>query len=336
MKRVITALILLTLLAWWGSTCLVAVDETQYAIITQFGRPVRTVLNPGLQFKWPAPIQTVVRFDNRLQIFEDPAEGTPAKEYLTRDKKNVEVATSTCWRIGRSADDVLKFLEAVRDREGAEVRLGDTVKNQFNAKLGSSDFEALVSTDLDKRRWGEIVEEIRDACATRARESFGIEVVDLRIQRLSFPMQNRRSVFDRMRAEREQMATQYRSEGEAAAMRIRADAQEQQERILAEARAEAGRIRGQADAEATRIYGQAYGVDPDFYRFLRTLESYERGLDADTVLILPSESPFFRLLSQPDLPLDAQPEPMLMEKLTQDGNADAETPDARTPEPPQG
>jgi membrane protease subunit HflC len=331
MKRAIAATIVLGLLAWWGATGFVAVDETEYAIITQFGRPVRTVLEPGLQFKWPAPIQSVLRFDNRLQVFEDPADDSPAKEYLTRDKKNVEVATSTCWRIGPTAADVLTFLETVRDREGAEVRLGDTVKNQFNAKLGSSDFEALVSTDPDKRRWSDIVDEIRDACAARARESFGIEIVDLRIQRLGFPAQNRRSVFDRMRAEREEMATQYRSEGEAAAMRIRADAQEQQERILAEARAEAGRIRGQADAEATRIYGEAYGVDPDFYRFLRTLESYERGLDADTVLILPSESPFFQLLSRPDLPMSEQSGPTLMERMPQNGTRNADKPTAETP-----
>ncbi len=301
MKTRITTLATVAVLGYLASTCFVAVDETEYVIIKQFGRPTRTVLDPGLQVKWPVPIQTVVRFDNRLQVFEDPAAGGPDKEYLTRDKKNVEVATATFWKINRSDESVLKFLETVADPEGAQIRLGDIVKSQLNAKLGSINFETLVSIDNERRRWAETVEDIHSVCSLHALRSFGIDIVDLRIQRLNFPTQNRRSVFDRMRAERKQIATQYRSEGDAEAMRIRAEAQAEQQRILAEATERSERIRGEADAEATRIYGRAYSTDPDLYRFLRTLESYEKGIDERTVLILPSDSEFFRLLSYPDM-----------------------------------
>lgn len=321
MKRTSTILVLLAAAAYVAVTCFVAVDETQFVIIKRFGRPRTTVLKPGLCLKWPALIEDVVRFDNRLQVFEDPREKEPAKEYLTRDKKNVEVATATCWRIAPDADAVLAFLSTVQDGAGAELRLADMVKSQLNSVLGAQDFEALISTNGAARRWQETVDVVREACAERA-AGFGIEIVDLRIQRLSFPAQNRRSVFERMRAERERIAKQYRSEGEAQAMRIIADAQAEQERILAEARSEAARIRGDADAEATRIYGAAYSTDPDFYRFVRTLQSYERGLDADTVLVLPADAPFLRLLVNPDVQPANQPAPDVtrdLQKLTQDG-----------------
>ncbi len=330
MKKTIIALILLAAGGYVASTCFVAVDETEFVIIKRFGKPVRTALDAGLRSKWPAPIETVVRFDNRLQVFEDPADDQPAKEYLTRDKKNVEVATSTCWRIARDEDAVLTFLETVRDQAGAQLRLSDIVKSLLNGTLGSSDFDTLISTDPERRHWAATMAGIRTACAQRARENYGIEVVDLRIQRLSFPAQNRRHVFDRMRAERERIAKQYRSEGDAESMRIIADAQAEQERILAEARAEAARIRGAADAEATRIYGAAYNTDPDFYRFLRTLESYEKAIDADTILVLPAESSFFRMLSDPEIPFDLKPAPSLMddlEQLTRDGESDSDNAD---------
>jgi len=328
MKRTLVSLVLLATLGLLASTCFVAVDETEFVILKQFGRPRRTVLEPGLCLKWPLPIETAVRLDNRLQIFEDPAPGEPAKEYLTRDKKNVEVSTATCWRIAPDADAALTFLSTVRDTESAELRLGDIVKSQLNSMLGSTSFDTLISTNGEKRRWDETIATVLAGCAERARQSFGIEIVDLQVQRLGFPAQNRRYVFDRMRAERERIAKQYRSEGEADAMRIVADAQNHQERILAEARAEAARIRGAADAEATRIYGEAYSIDPEFYRFVRTLQSYERGLDTDTILVLPADAPFLRLLIQPDHRLEDLPvsDPLQdLPKLTRDGQAEPTT-----------
>jgi len=334
MKKTLTILVLLAAAGYVISTCFVAVDETEFVVIKRFGRPQHIILEPGLRMKWPAPVENVVRFDNRLQVFQDPPPTEGPKEYLTRDKKNVEVGLATCWRIARDPDAVLTFLSTVRDRAGAELRLCDIVKSQLNGVLGAQDFETLISTNGAVRRWDETIAAVREPSAQRARDSFGIEIVDLRIQRLSFPAQNRRPVFERMRAERERIAKQYRSEGEAEAMRIIAEAQLEQEHILAEARAESARIRGNADAEATRIYGAAYGIDPEFYRFVRTLQSYERGLDSDTTLILPADAPFLRLLVSPDDGLDdaTPPDPTRdLHKLTSDGE------NARKPEPtPEG
>jgi membrane protease subunit HflC len=280
-----------------GSVC-VRVDETEFVVITKFGNPKRVITQAGLQFKWPAPIETALRFDNRLSVYEHPNSQRREKEYLTKDKKNVVVATYTCWRITPDADSVLKFLETVGDRSGAETRIGDIVVAELGSTLGSYDFSALVSPDPRQRKWTEIISSITERCRRRAAESFGIDIVDFQIQRLNFPEQNRQSVFNRMRAERERIATQYRSEGDQQAMEIRAKAQRQQEEILAQAFRTAEQIKGQADAEASRIYAEAYSRDPEFYEFLRTLESYEKALAEGTTAILSADSHYLRLLNE--------------------------------------
>jgi membrane protease subunit HflC len=283
-----------------GSVC-VSVDETEFVIITRFGNPDRVITDSGLQLKWPVPIQSTIRFDKRLHVYVHPNPDRREKEYLTRDKKNVEVATYTCWRIKDDRNSILRFLETVGDRAGAETRIGDIVAAELGSALGSYDFTALISADPQERRWDEITASIRDNCRRRVSESFGIEIADFRIERLNFPEQNRRSVFDRMRAERERIAARYRSEGDEEAMKIRADAERQREEILSEAFKIAEQTKGHADAEASRIYAQAYSLDPDFYEFLRTLESYEIALADGTVAILSADSQFLRLLNEPPM-----------------------------------
>lgn len=321
MRKLIIILILIVAVGAYACTGLVFVDETEFVLIKQFGRPVRFVLEPGLQFKWPSPFQTAVRLDNRIQVFEDPAPDQPAKEYLTKDKKNVEVASFTCWRIKPDVDSVQKYLESVRDVSNAQVQLSDIIKSQFNSKLGSTNFDELISTEASKRRWSELVDDIRTTCAKNAAENYGIEVLDLRILRLNFPAQNRVSVFNRMRAERDRIAQQYRSEGEAEAMKIRADAMAKKAEIDAAATEQAETIRGQADAEAARIYGEALSAAPEFYQFLRTLQSYEKGIDRNTILILPSDAEYFRLLTQPNTKPEALAPPTLVEPTTTDDRA---------------
>ncbi len=283
-----------------GSVC-VSVDETEFVIITRFGNPDRVITQSGLQLKWPAPIQSTIRFDKRLHVYVHPNPNRREKEYLTRDKKNVEVATYTCWRIKDDPDSILRFLETVGDRAGAETRIGDIVAAELGSALGRYDFTALISADPQERRWDEVTASIRDNCRRRVSESFGIEIVDFRIERLNFPEQNRRSVFDRMRAERERIAARYRSEGDEEAMKIRADAERRREEILSEAFKIAEQTKGQADAEASRIYAKAYSLDPDFYEFLRTLESYEKAFADGTVVFLSADSQFLRLLNEPSI-----------------------------------
>jgi membrane protease subunit HflC len=301
--RLLLLVVIIAVVVGWACTCFFVVDQTEFGIVLRFGDPVLTCVEPGLRVKWPWPVDTVVRLDNRLMVLENPGPGEPAKEYLTQDEqagigKNVMVTTYTCWRIKPDADSVLTFLETMGNRASAEARLGDVVVSEFGAALGRNDFSVLISTDQSQRGWSEFMEAIRDRCRRRVENDYGIEIVDVRIQRLNFPDQNRRNVFDRMRAERETIASRYRSEGEEQATAIRARANREKEEILAEANKQAEITRGRADAEAARIYAQAYSQDPEFYEFVRTLEAYEHALDEKTVAILSADSQFLRLLNR--------------------------------------
>jgi membrane protease subunit HflC len=265
------------------------VDETKTAIVTQFGRPIRVITTSGLNWKLPQPIQAVRMFDRRLLIY-DPK----PTEFLTNDKKNVVVDAFVAWRIA----DPAKFLETVNNREGAEVRMADIVASELGVALGRYPLHALISTNPDSMRLSEIMGGVAENCRSTAKASFGIDVADVRMKRLAFPEQNKQSVFDRMRAERERTAKKYRSEGEEEAIKIRAEADKERQEILAEAYRQAEEIRGEGDAEAMRIYGAAYNADPSFYEFIRTLESYKMFLDDKTTIVLSSDSDLLRLLDK--------------------------------------
>jgi membrane protease subunit HflC len=311
MRLMLTLLILIALAAW-VTTCFFVVDQTEYVIQMRFGDPVRTLIEPGFYVKWPWPVDDLVRFDNRLMVLENPGPNEVDKEYLTQDEqsgigKNVVITTYTCWRIKRDPASVLRFLETMGDRVSAEARLGDVVVSELGTALGRNDFSVLVSTDPDQHKWTEFMESIRERCADRVEQAYGIEIVDVKIQRLNFPDQNRRNVFDRMRAERETIAARYRSEGDEKATTIRAQANRQRTEIEAEAYEEAEKTRGKADAEAARIYAKAYGKDPEFYNFLRTLEAYEKTLSYGTTVILSGNSDFLRLLNRASGPAEPGP-----------------------------
>jgi membrane protease subunit HflC len=301
--RLLVPILIIALLLGLVYTCFFVVDQTEFVIVKRFGDPVRTLIDPGLGLKWPWPVDTLVRFDNRLMVLENPAPGEPGKEYLTQDEqagigKNVMVTTYTCWRIKRDPQAVLRFLETMGDRASAETRLGDAVVSVLGSTLGSNDFSVLISTDPAQRAWVKFTDSIRDQCRQRVEAEYGIEIVDIKIQRLNFPEQNRRNVFDRMRAERKTIASRYRSEGDEQATAICAKANREKEEILAEANKQAEITRGQADAEAAAVYAQAYSQDPEFYEFLRTLEAYVHTFNENTVAILSADSEFLRLLNR--------------------------------------
>lgn len=303
MRIIVIAAIVAGILAE-SVSCFFVVDQTEYAVQMRFGEPIRSIVEPGLYVKAPFPVDSVRRFDNRLMILENPGPDQPDREYLTQDEqsgigKNVVVTTYTCWRIRHSGDAVLRFLETMGDTESAAARIGDIVVSELGAALGRNDFSVLISTDSATRRWTQFAAGLREACAARLEQAYGLEIVDVQIQRINFPEQNRRNVFERMRAERETIAARYRSEGEEQAAGIRAAANRQRTEILAAAYEEAQRVRGQADAEAARIYAEAYGKDPDFYAFTRTLEAYGKTLTQGTVAVLSGGSAFLRLLNRP-------------------------------------
>jgi membrane protease subunit HflC len=261
--------------------------ETEFALITQFGRPVRTVVNAGLHVKWP--FQSILRFDRRLRVYNP----RPA-EFLTRDKKNLVIENYVAWRI----DDPDRFVKSVGDPASAEMRLHDIIWSGLSAALGTLDLESLVSASADKVQAAAMLDMLTTHADLTALAQYGIHVVDVRIKRLNLPEQNKQSVFARMRAERERIAMQYRAEGEEQALVIRANADREKEAILSVAYKDAETIRGQGDADATRIYGQAYSKNPRFYKLVRTLESYKKVLDDKTTIILNSDSALLKVLTQ--------------------------------------
>ncbi|MFT9496691.1 protease modulator HflC [Anaerosolibacter sp.] len=262
------------------------VDTTEYAVITQFGNPVNTVLQPGLKVKLPDPIQSIQRFDNRIQVYEaDPL------ELLTSDKKSVNVDYYGTWRI----TDPVTFMKTVKDKVGVEARLSDVLSSSLGVRLGKYNLDELINTDTDKLKLNAIMQDVVQKSKEKAKE-YGIEVVDAQIKVLNFPEANKQSVFSRMKAEREQMAKKYRSEGSEEAAKIRADAEKEQKIILSEAYKQAQEIKGEGDAEAIKIYAEAFQKDPKFYEFIRTLETYEKTIDEKTTLVLPSNSQILKYL----------------------------------------
>ena len=263
------------------------VDVTEYAVVTQFGDPVAVYDNPGLKVKLPDPIQSVQRVDKRLQVYQ-----TASIELLTLDKKSISLDYYGTWKI---VDPVL-YLKTVKNQSGAEARLLDVFSSSLGVQLGKYNLDQLVNTDDEMLRLDQMVADTVTYAKDRASE-YGIEVVDAQIRVLNFPNANKQSVYDRMSAEREQMAQKYRAEGSEEASKIRADAEKEQQIILAEAYKQAQQIMGEGDAEAIRIYGEAFQRDPEFYEFIRTLETYEKTIDGNTTLILPSTAEILKYLS---------------------------------------
>ncbi len=282
-RKFLFALIVLILM--WAT--FFTVRETEFVLVTAFGRPLRTVMDAGLHVKWPW--QNARYFDRRLRVYNPRP-----SEFLTRDKKNLVIENYVCWQIA----DPETFVKKVITEPNAEARLHDVVWSGLSAALGNHDLESIVNPDPSKSAAVPIFDKLTEETNAAALSQYGLRVVDVRMKRLNLPQQNKESVFARMRAERERIAKQYRAEGEEQALRIRADADRQREEIVSAAYKQAEEIKGQGDAESTRIYGQAYSRDPQFYKLVRTLEAYKKVLDDKTTAILSSDSELLRLLTR--------------------------------------
>jgi membrane protease subunit HflC len=264
-----------------------SIRETEFGLVTQFGRPLYTVTDAGLHVKWP--FQSLLRFDRRLRIYNPRP-----SEFLTRDKKNIVIENYVAWRIA----DPNRFVQTVGDATAAEMRLHDIIWSGLSAAIGGRDLDTLVSATPEKIQAASMLDQLSAATDRAALDQYGLSVVDVRIKRLNLPEQNKQSVYARMRAERERIARQYRAEGEEQALSIRADADRQKEEILSAAYRDAEKLRGEGDAQATKIYGAAYSKNPRFYKLVRTLESYKKVLDDKTTVIMSSDSELLRVLTK--------------------------------------
>ena len=274
-----------TALAVWS--CVVVIDVTEYGLILKFGRVVRVVREPGLYLKGPYPLETVVRLDRRLLTFRPVT-----AEFLSEDKKNLVIHSLVTWRITGPE----RFLATTGDRPTAERRLSDLVLTRIGSVVGSHPSTALVSVEGHPSHFDQVMGQIVAEARGHAIAQYGIDLVDIRLRQLSLPEQNRANVFERMRAERGNIATKYRSEGEREFKKVVAEADGEKVRILAEAYREAERIKGEGDAKAMRIYAEAFGKNPQLYKFRRTLQAYEKILGGNTTIFLPADAEIFRLL----------------------------------------
>lgn len=289
LKNILLLTIVIAVLALL-STCVFSIHESEVGIVTRFGRPLDDLARPGLNFKSPWPVDQVVRVDQRLLIFDNEP-----TEMLTRDKKNVLVDSFLCWRI----EDPLRFVQTVRNRPEAEARLLDLTTSELGAAVGNEPMSSFLNAEADAVKLVQVSQQAQQAVHQVALDSFGIAVVDLQINGFNLPRQNRKSVIDRMRAERARIATAYRSEGEEEALKIEAQSTAEREKILAQARAEAEALLGQGEAEALRLLAEAYRQDPEFFEFLRSLESYQKIIDENTTLFLESDSELLEALNAP-------------------------------------
>ncbi len=288
-----------------------SLDETEQAVVVQFGAPVgEPVTEPGLHFKIPF-IQEVRRFDKRLLSWDGDPNQIP-----TRGEQFISVDTTARWRIV----DPLKFLQSVGDERGAQLRLNDILDSVVRDQISASELVEIVRSkdwevsreDLERaqitgeqdeeillqrvaRGRAEIVQSVLEQ-AQKLMPQYGIELIDIRIKRVDYVESVQERVFERMIAERQRIAEQFRAEGEGRAREIDGQTQRRVSEIRSEARRQAEVIRGTADAEATRIYNEAFGADPEFYAFFRTLESYSKSLGKDVTLILRADSDYFRFL----------------------------------------
>jgi membrane protease subunit HflC len=289
-----------------------ALDETEQAVVVQFGKPVgETVFASGLHFKLPF-VQEVRRFDKRLLAWD----GAP-NQIPTRGREFISVDTTARWKIV----DPLLFLKSVRDESGAQSRLDDIIDSVVRDNISSTELVEIVRSadwevsadDLLDDDGGELTEpgladriQMGRLKLTRQilREGqkqmpqYGIELADVRIKRLNYIPSVQQQVFRRMISERERIAEQFRSEGQGEASRIQGQTSQELAEIRSEAMRKAEVIRGEADAEATKIYNEAFSVDPEFYAFSRTLDSYAKSLGPDTVLVIGTDSEYFRHLVQ--------------------------------------
>ena len=286
-RRNVAVTVLLAVAFITANLVFYTVDETEAAVLTQLGQPIGAITTPGLRLKWPDPVQSVRRFNKRLQVYS-PQQA----EYLTADKKAIRVESYVAWRL----EDPLQFLVSVGDNSGAETRLADIVNAELGLALGQQDLGALVTTQADQFRLPALIQQVTQGADRRTR-GYGIQVVDVQVKVLNFPDANRQAVFARMKSEREQIARQYRSEGSEEAAKIRAEADRQRQVLLSEAYARAEQLRGEGDAEAMRVYAAAYGQDPEFYQFVRTLESYVKFVDEKATIVLPADSELLRYLN---------------------------------------
>ena len=259
------------------------VDQRQFAVVFQLGEMKRAIAEPGLYFKVPM-VQNVRYFEKRIITLDN----NEPECFITSEKKNVLVDSYIKWRI---VDPQLYYISVGGDESRAKTRLNQTVNAGLREEFGKRTVHDVVSGERDK-----VMEQMREKADQDARK-IGVQIVDVRLKRVELPTEVSEAVYRRMEAERKRVANELRSEGSAEAEKIRADADRQREVIVAEAYRDAQKIKGEGDAKATNTYAQAFGQNPEFYAFYRSLEAYRGSFKSKSdVLVVEPNSEFFKYM----------------------------------------
>jgi membrane protease subunit HflC len=279
---VIAAFVLLALIVLYGSVF--TVYQTNQAIVVRLGQPIRVVTDPGLNFKIPL-LDNVITVEKRIVDLENAAQ-----EVITSDQKRLVVDAFARYRI----NDALKFYQTIGVIEGANARLSTLLNSALRRVLGEA-----TTIDVVRDKRAQLMSLVRVQLENEA-QSFGVAIVDVRIRRADLPEQNRQAVYQRMQTERQREAAEFRAEGSQRSQEIRARADRDVTVLLAEAQSKGEQTRGEGDAERNRIFADAYGRDPDFFTFYRSMQAYEAGLRSnDTRMVLKPNSDFFRYFGDP-------------------------------------
>jgi modulator of FtsH protease HflC len=278
MKSTTVAIVIFLLFVLFGMSAYV-VREDQYAIVFRLGKIQSSNVKPGLHFKWPF-VNNVQKFDARLLSLD-----TQPERFMTSEKTDVHVDSVVKWKI---ADAGAFYTATQGDLERANRNLSQIIKDRLRDQFNQRKLNDLIATERDQT-----MDDVRDKADIAAR-SMGIHVVDVRVKRIELPENLTQSVYKRMESERAQVANDRRSRGQELATTLRAEADRKRQVLLAEAESAAQKIRGEGDAESARIYANAYGKDPEFYSFYRSLEAYrETFKNGSDVMVLDPNSEFF-------------------------------------------
>lgn len=264
------------------------VTQKEYAIVTQFGKPVRIITEPGLYLKLPGFFQRVNRFDRRLDVFK-----TQIIQLLLGDKNPIIVTCYVAWQI----DDPLVFFQSLSTPDNARQKLGDMLVSQLGNILGDYTIDNIINVDTSMVKLDEIENTILANTNERIRENYGMVVHQVGIHRIAYPSIVSDAVYERMRSEREKEANKLRAEGRQEADKIKAETDRQVKEIIAEAYRESEIVKGEGDQESTRIYAEAYGRNPEFFQFMKSLEVYREVLKDRSTLVLSTDSELFKYLN---------------------------------------
>jgi membrane protease subunit HflC len=261
------------------------VEQGEYKVIRQFGEVIRIEDEPGLSYKVPF-IQSVTTLPKYQMVYD-----IPSAEVNTRDKKRVLADHYAVWRI----ESPQLMISNTVTQERAEAILGELIFSAIRAELGQLEFDEIINEEKSSR--GSFNELVRDRVnEALERNQYGIVLTDVRMKRTDLPEENEQAVYSRMISERHATAQEYLSQGDAEANRIQSNTDREVKEMLATADADANEVEGEGEAEAARIYNESFGRDTEFYQLYRTLESYEKTIGDETVIVLPSDSPYARIL----------------------------------------